>query len=412
MVSRNCRYIFTLEQCQTMAREYESGLSSVELARRWGTNFVMIIRCIRRAGGCIRSTSATRKLSIGSHDARYTFSLEQCQTIAREYASGVSTVDLAERWRTNHAIINRAIRHGGGCIRSFSAAKKLIHPVREDAFNEPLGEEALYWLGFLMADGCITGSGPIKHCVTFGLAARDHQTVERLRVFLGCSHPVRISKNRCSNGKDYETARFSVMSARLVEALARYGIAPRKSLTAEAKGGVEHNRHFWRGVIDGDGSVAVYGRRRRRQPVISLIGSRRLVEQFIDFAYSIAPTAQAGITRNKSMWGVKFTDRFAQQIVPALYDNCVVALPRKLLAAQEVVEWTSAGSHRQQRGEYRGVYPRIHRHCVTWRAIFSIGKKNIRLGNFDTPEEAARAYDAAAREHFGDRAILNFPDVA
>jgi hypothetical protein len=31
------------------------------------------------------------------------------------------------------------------------------------------------------------------------------------------------------------------------------------------------------------------------------------------------------------------------------------------------------------------------------------------IGLFDTPEEGARAYDAAAMQHHGDFALLNFP---
>lgn len=44
-----------------------------------------------------------------------------------------------------------------------------------------------------------------------------------------------------------------------------------------------------------------------------------------------------------------------------------------------------------------------------WQAKIQVNKKNIYLGRFRTAEEAARAYDAAARQHFADFAVLNFP---
>lgn len=56
---------------------------------------------------------------------------------------------------------------------------------------------------------------------------------------------------------------------------------------------------------------------------------------------------------------------------------------------------------------YRGVSSSKNR----WQARMRYQKKDIYMGTFDTREEAARAYDAKARELFGDAAILNFPEV-
>lgn len=61
--------------------------------------------------------------------------------------------------------------------------------------------------------------------------------------------------------------------------------------------------------------------------------------------------------------------------------------------------------HKLGKSGYRGVQPNKKR----WIATISIGNKRTHLGSFRTPEEAAKAYDAAAIEHFGEFATINFP---
>lgn len=150
-----------------------------------------------------------------------------------------------------------------------------------------------------------------------------------------------------------------ISSVRLVHALARYGVVPAKSESAEAKGGINSGPHaaaFFRGVVDGDGYLGwqksdcgVLGKYAK----VGLVGSRLLVGQFADYVRSVAPVCEASVHPMNGIWAFTTTGSVAVKVIRRLYENCPVALPRKLAVANEILSLCSddTSNYRNRRGQ-------------------------------------------------------------
>jgi hypothetical protein len=64
-------------------------------------------------------------------------------------------------------------------------------------------------------------------------------------------------------------------------------------------------------------------------------------------------------------------------------------------------------AQRRVSSRYKGVS--WHKRDKKFYAAIKLNGRPKHLGAFIDEREAARAYDAAAREHFGDFAVCNFP---
>jgi transposase-like protein len=145
------------------------------------------------------------------------------------------------------------------------------YSLNHNAFNV-LNDESAYWIGLLLTDGWV-----LKNNRQLGIKLKesDRATVEALRQFLSYSGPLSVHKTS-------KAIQLIVRSEQLINDLACHGVIPRKSLIAKPSDAVASITHFWRGVLDGDGSIYIP---QLKHPIrISLVSaSKEFINAFKSF---------------------------------------------------------------------------------------------------------------------------------
>jgi hypothetical protein len=266
--------------------------------------------------------------------------------VASRYLGGESTRKLAKAFGVDQKVIASVLKKRGIVLRDVRKSSRLT-TIDETVFDDP-GEEGRYWIGYLMADGCVTRDR--RHdswTVSLVASEKDAAHIERFRAFLGSNAAILRRPERVGlmPGGYHSTTRahvrFSATSKPLATALSRYGVVPRKSLTACVIG-LGACPHFWRGAVDGDGTVSWQTIGSKQFPFIQLVGSRDLVRQFYEFAKAAVPGIGHGIERQVNIFKFRTAGRLAASLIRILYGNCTVSLTRKWAVAREVLaqDWS------------------------------------------------------------------------
>lgn len=171
--------------------------------------------------------------------------------IKKEYLKGRSSLDIAKELKCCERTIQVRLRKLG-IMRNWSdaTATRKYHTkskFNHDYFSNIDNEEKAYWLGFLMADGCVKKD--LKH-VSVTLAE-----TEPLKKFLKCIQSnQKFHKYVSKQGYVYYS--LHITSSKMAKDLNKHGCTPRKTHVLQfPKLDKFLIRHFIRGYFDGDGSI-------------------------------------------------------------------------------------------------------------------------------------------------------------
>lgn len=231
-------------------------------------------------------------------------------------AAGYCTMHY-RRWK-HHGDVNQVDRARSGVRR---------YALNEGYFDTVDTPGKAYWLGFITADGGII-RGPRTNALRVELADRDRHHLAALVLALGSTKPVTTTRKG--------TAAISIDSWRMLDALGRLGVGPRKSATVEPWNGPDDlMRHYWRGLFDGDGSI--YRVHARGDWVLNIAGSRACVESFAAWARSCSGATAVARPVRGGCWSFAVTGlRKPQSLAKELYRCAADALDRKRALADEL----------------------------------------------------------------------------
>ena len=175
----------------------------------------------------------------------------------------------------------------------------------------------------MLADGCVYSKGSLK----LALHRKDVESIKRFIDFM----EVDTSPNVYG-----DMAEVCITSRWVVKDLIRFDVTPNKTHTATVHPSLESNRHFWRGVIDGDGGMWVDD---RGVPFINLSGTYAIVDSFRDFVVTSFPHYRGQVYPHASIYQLHIRGRIGLEVMKMIYQESdkSISMQRKYNQARSII---------------------------------------------------------------------------
>lgn len=213
----------------------------------------------------------------------------------------------------------------------------MAHPkytLNPQAFKNLDTPEKRYWYGFVLADGYV---GKKYRSFKLLLEKGDKNHIVKFRNFIGSNHPITTGEH---NGGKYAAISFS--RKKFCLRLKSLGIKNNKSHIAKVPNILKKDKHFWRGMFDGDG---VFCKSERGQWYTGMVGTESVVTDWSNFCerYTGQPmTVRPHYNIKQARYGGII---LCQKIADVLYKESNIYLDRKYKLYKELQQIETDGRH-------------------------------------------------------------------
>jgi len=196
-----------------------------------------------------------------------------------------------------------------------------------------------YMIGFIMSDGNLYKQSGNKGKMSIEIQKQDAHILKEMASLVDCNYSIRERTRNTNFKENYTTTSLKICDLGFRNELIRVGVPEGKKFDICDIPKVYYSEiDFWRGIIDGDGSLGITS---QNIPFISLItNSENLANSYIKFLEKYIGKKKTSTRNNRDKnFNIMITKEDAQFLVKILYYDDCICLERKLQKSKEVLDW-------------------------------------------------------------------------
>lgn len=235
---RKQRKIISNANKELAVKRYMEGLSIAKVGKLFDVDCGVIRRAILKRGLTLRTRT----------DCHLKLTKKQDKQIYKLYNKGYTPDEIGKKFDITDNTVRYSVKRQGGTLRSLS--QSLRKYTFDHNFFEIIDTEAkAYFLGFYLADGNVW-----QNKVQLSIHPQDSYIINSFIKYINGNNKVHFYTKQNLN-----VAKLVLNSSKMVNDLISHGIIYRKTYKLIKVPLVPDSleKHFWRGVLDGDGWVMI-----------------------------------------------------------------------------------------------------------------------------------------------------------